>query len=474
MSDFNPPFTVRDVLALNNITCNTVTNNIRIQCPFCSKNKQNKDLGIELEKGVFNCFKCRVSGNNITYFHALLNNLTFKEAYHDIVNQLGCSNHLNNEKFEHKEIKADNFIQNAEEADDKKKDKVYSCLLKNLSLLENHKKDLMNRGFTEIEIYQNMFCSYPQKNKDGITEEYFKIPKKLMNQQMSLYGIPGFYKTKNKDIWTMCSCKGGIIVPYRNFQNEITGIQIRKNNEDLEEGEHKYIWFTSANYKDGCKAKTQLHYATDFVWNPKKNRFYPLLKNNSIAYTEGAMKGDLAHAVSDMPFLCTPGVSCAYKELEKNLVWLKEIGLKHVDLCFDMDCIMNINVLEAMKKTIDIITKHDLTYDVKAWDNKVIMADGNQRIIKPFDDFIFTIDTIDCDSDVLKKNIERIKNLDIKNIAFAFENKTDVTEDTIVKINKIIKLCQENNLKFYICKWKLKIKGIDDLYVTKKRNIVYV
>ena len=480
------PYNLKEVLELNNISFNASQNNIRISCPFCSSKKVNKNMGINLSEEKFNCFSCGVHGRGATQFHAYLNNISTKDAYQELMTQLGYFNSGNNSKsFPKRERTAPQIeapVMQSTEAKDDVKNKTYTMMISRMKLSKSHLEDLLSRGFTEEEIQNLGYVSYPKALDEGITPEYFDIPKYLTNHGAELNGIPGFYRTKNKNVWTLPKKKGGIMVYYRNFYNEITGIQIRKNNEDIkydeETGEHeqKYTWLSSNGFKDGCKATSKVHFACDFEWNKEKMQFQPVIKNGIIVLTEGAMKADLTHAITALPLMAVPGVSCAFEALKKTIPLLKDIGLKKIVIAYDMDKVMNINVLESLEKMKKLIISFGVDVDDLYWSNEVVNTDGSHEQMDTAKTFVFTSETLSANIEAskLQHTLSRIISVNRNEILFALSSSKELTDENKNNFAMLKEACKKAGLNCKPVFWSLNLKGIDDYYACKQRNVSYV
>lgn len=486
----NPfPYTMEDVLRLEGISYKPGKSQIRVCCPNCNKKKMTQELSIDLKEEFFNCYGgCGLHGRFATNFYAYLHGLSSKEAYENIMSELG----LSNEKIRYEprkriveEIKEE---PQAIEVDPSVKDKTYSQLLSMLKLSEKHENDLLDRGFTKEEILLCGYSTYPKANDEGYTEQLFAIPKRLISKQCELYGVPGFHRTRTKGVWTMMKNKGGIMVPYRNFFNQITGIQIRKDNEDLirdESGklESKYFSFSSAGYKDGCKSSAQAHFACDFTCDKENNLQHPLISKGIITITEGAMKAELAFRVSGIPFIGFPGVSVVIPALKEIIPLLKDIGVHTIAIAYDMDRVTNINVSECLYKVKQFILDQGMNCQEITWSKEIVNLDGTHQMINIDEDFIFTPETLtkailksdrtirskDFVDDILSRCIQIGK----KNIYFAFSNSKEITEETKELFHTLTKSCKNRDFTCKSVFWSLKLKGVDDYFACKYRNIDY-
>lgn len=100
-------------------------------------------------------------------------------------------------------------------------DKFFRLLNKELNLFDNHVVHLLEkRGMSTEEINIRQYKSFPKNTNQIATEMIDKIPH---FDKLDL-GIPGFYKKDGK--WFINGGEG-ILVPYRNEENEIIGYQIR-------------------------------------------------------------------------------------------------------------------------------------------------------------------------------------------------------------------------------------------------------
>ncbi len=486
MDDF--PYTISDVLRLEGITFQTGKKNIRVHCPICNSKKFSRDLTVNLETEIFNCYSgCGLRGRGATNFYAYLHGISSHDAYDNIMNELGISDGKIKYEPRKRIIESTKEEPSAPEASDAAKDNTYSHLLSCLKLSPQHKNNLLDRGFTIEEISLCGYATYPRVKDEGITEELFHIPKHLLSQQCELYGVPGFYRTKNKNVWSMMRSRGGIMVPYRNFFNQITAIQIRKNSEDInidpETGKKtsKYYSFSSSGYKDGCKSSAQAHFACDFICDKENRLQHPLISKGVVAITEGAMKADLAFRISGIPFIGFPGVNCVTTVLENIIPLLKDIGVHTIAIAYDMDRVTNINVSEALYQIKKTIIDKQMNCQEVTWSKTIVNLDGTQSLINIDADFVFTPQT-------LKKAMEkrtfsqetgidtilsRCIRIGKKNILFAFANSREISDETKNLYHVLEKHCHAKGLTCTAVLWSLKLKGIDDYFACNKRNIDY-
>lgn len=469
--------TLQEVLRMCNIDYPSGTK-VRIRCPFCQTSKINKDFQIDFSTESFGCFRCGITSRYGISFYALYHGITNKEAYKEIVENLGMTE-TPNKRFRPRENPKPQVSEDASLAPIEVLDNTYRKLSEKLSLSDKNRDDLLSRGFTDDEIQSIGYVTYPKKDPDTYTKEYFTIPKELLDASCTLQGVPGFFRTKNKGVWSLCSRKGGILVPYRDFHNRIQGFQLRKNNDELErdeetgECEYKYSWIASGDLKDGCKASAKIHYAVDFKWCPDDQCFKPDVRNNRIMLTEGAMKGDLAHAISGIPIICVPGVSSAQEALTENIPLLKSIGIDTIVIAYDMDRVMNINVAKSLRAMKELIESQGMTCLQTSWSNKVMHTDKTIEVMDVANTFVITSDMAKkWDPKKIEKALDDIKVLNLK-VYFALKDKNDVTEESHNLFLLVKRECEKRGLSVECVFWSLHLKGIDDYYAHTKRGIQY-
>ena len=348
------PFSIDDVMSLLGITFPN-HKDVRVVCPIC----KTKNLTINRQTETFACYKCGdTKGRSGTALYSKIYGVDNKTAYNEIMQALNKSGTV-------REIKPIEFEKEQELASVGNRHIAYSTLLSNLSLSDRDSDDLYKRGFLPDEVKKLEYKSAIAKSEKA-DARIFEIPKEILKKGISLLGIPYFYKSKNKDLWILNVGKNGILVPYRNRNALIQGFQLRKHNEELGEKEEKYSWVSSRDKNCGTASKSYIHYACDFE---KVNGTYqPVLKSNSVLLTEGAMKGDLFHAITKFPAICVAGVN-ALSELDEELDYLKSRDIEYILIGYDMDYEKNEKVAKAVESLKSKIENHGLKWQRILWDS---------------------------------------------------------------------------------------------------------
>ncbi len=358
------PFSTRQVLELLGYNIPTNNTHIYIQCPYCHDKK--KHMNINLIKNKYRCNLCGESGNTLQFYRDLTGLHDCKEAYWDIMEHLNLKTesrevlNIRRERVREEQQK----IHTVPVLSPEKLHKVYQNLLNLLTLDEDHMRDLINRGLSQNEIKNLGYKTYTNATMN-------EVVLKLQNMELELIGVPGFFRYHNTIQFK--KEKRGILVPYRSFNGYIIGLQLRIDEveRDIEEDgkkSTKYKWISSKDLYDGC-GTSSIHYACEFGWDEKTEEFYPLYgKNKTIYLTEGGMKADIAHFLSDykLPFIAVAGVN-HFTKLEDELLRLKEYGVEKIVNMYDMDYLTNPNVQKAMIKTKEMIITCGLKYQRYVW-----------------------------------------------------------------------------------------------------------
>lgn len=354
---------------------NTGHGEVAIQCPLCGKNKSlGSSCSLNLKKDVFHCFHCD-RGGGAALVYSELHGVSMQEAAMAVRRMefqggtVSVQDSVPDDYEEQNEDLADILVRND----------TYTRLLTMLRLDSKHREDLKKRGLDENDL--PLYATINAVDYD----ERKRIASVLIKDGAVLKGVPGFFKDRDGN-WVISKVKKGILVPYRDRNGMIQGLQIRKDRESITKYKDgstgsKYTWLSSKRVPKGCSsgtgAKTFLHYATTFIQEgEQKEPFFP---SDYIILTEGGMKADIFYRLSGKPALAVPGVN-AGKALRKELVFLKSKKVRTIYLEFDMDYEKNESVAKAMAKTRRIIESEGLQCRHLTWDTK----DGR---LKGIDDY---------------------------------------------------------------------------------------
>lgn len=462
---------------------------LRCSCPKCGNGKKiSRNFSVNLDSEVFHCFSCDFGGRFSQNLYAELNNIDRASANKEIMSRLGIDTSTAYPKRVRQisepvaSISAD-----AEIAPVEVRDKVYRTTLRTLALTNKHKEDLLNRGLTEREISELGYKTFPGDDVQTV----WKILDALKDNKLDPEGCAGFYRTSKQNKW-FCKYpkKDMIMVKYMSFDKKLTGFQMRCNDEDLrrfdEESQsyvglypEKYMWWSTKSDNHGVKPAGMIHYACEFEKNDKEKWQPKLFEGKSgekyMCITEGAMKGDIAHMISGKPFICLPGVSIR-RDLEKDLPKLKEIGVTTFIICFDIDQLMNINVLRQADTLAKMLT--DNGFKVKngtIWDITYKTVSGNFQKFDLDYDFVFTSKTLQeaIDDEKLESIMDELISYGRINVFFAVSD--SFSKEDRKRYSELLKLAKNKQIKS--CKYvqySIKYKGVDDFFAGTQRNVEYV
>lgn len=311
-----------------------------ISCPCCDENPKKKHLNINLVKDVFRCPRCGFSGGvfDLYAYYTGIDRKYVRKAILERLNRSDKNNYnINSQQkrtvFEEIECPITDIDARHE---------TYTALIKKLSLASDHRENLFSRGLSDEQIEKLEYRTTPVVGLETIS-------KQLQEEGYYLSGVPGFYHTE-KGSWSFIRESRGIIVPVRDAQKRIQGLQIRRDKVD----KRKFRWVSSVGKKDGCKAEGWTH----VVGKPSKK----------ILLTEGPMKADIIHALSGNTVIAVPGVN-ALTHLELTLDTLKEQGTEHIMTAFDMDFLTNPHVQKGYEALISMLDQKGFRFGSFMWDS---------------------------------------------------------------------------------------------------------
>ena len=317
-----------------------------ISCPCCDDNPRKKHLNINLNKDVFCCPRCHFSGG-VFDLYSHYSGVDRKHAREVLMEKLGLkdsgpSYEGSNQKQERRTITRP-ILQEIELplTDIDARHETYAALLGKLSLASDHRENLLSRGLTDEQIRTFGYKTMPVVG-------FSALAKQLQAEGYYLGGVPGFYHTK-EGAWTFVQERRGILIPARDQDGKIQGLQIRL--DKIKKG--KFRWISSIGKQDGCKAEGWTH----MIGNPK-----PI-----VLLTEGPLKADVIHYITGQTVIAVPGVN-SLKHLKETLEYLQSQGTTKVMTCFDMDYLKNPHVRDGYYNLANILAEVGIEYGTYLWD----------------------------------------------------------------------------------------------------------
>ena len=327
---------ILDTAARCGLVLNTRTlgrSEVEASCPFCGDHGPGKyHLSLNTDKDQYRCNLCDAGGNSITLY-ARIKGVTNKEAYRELTG--GSSEYMEPtqpvpQNTERQPVSLE--VRNA----------VYSEMLSFLTLLPEHRANLIERGLDDERIERNGYKSMPTD------EASRRLLAKLVGANCDLIGVPGFYTRYGE--WTLAG-PNGFLIPVRNKDGLIQGIKIRL---DDSAPNRKYRWLSSRDkhFENGTRSYSWIHVTGD---RSKKRAFL----------TEGPLKGDIASFLAnDALFVCTGGVNAANGLKET----IESLGVTEVVEAFDMDQFQKPEVMRGVQKIRqELQTIPNVTYTRYTW-----------------------------------------------------------------------------------------------------------
>jgi hypothetical protein len=227
--------------------------------------------------------------------------------------------------------------------------RAYSGLLARLRLSQSHRDTLRQRGLSEEEIGRRGYRSLPVQGRARLARE---LRDRLGD---ALLTVPGFMTKPGEGGQPYVTVAGaaGLLIPVRDPAGRIVALLVRR--DDAGDGGGKYSYLSSI--KHGGPGPGAPHHVPLGVASPCP----------TVRLTEGALKADLAFALSGVPT-----IGCAGLGWRPALDALCELGGGTVRLAFDADAFDNPHVARALSDCYDAASDAGLAVELERW-NK---ADG--------------------------------------------------------------------------------------------------
>ena len=317
-----------------------------IPCPCCDDDPYKKHLNINLNKDVFCCPRCHFSGG-VFDLYSYYSGVDRQHARKVLMRELGLKDsgatyEGSNRKQERRTITRP-ILQDIELplTDIDARHETYAALLGKLSLASDHKENLLSRGLSEEVIRTNGYKTTPVVG-------FSALAKQLHEEGYYLGGVPGFYHTKDGR-WTFAQEHRGILIPVRDPDGKIQGLQVRLDNVK----KSKFRWISTIGKRDGCKAEGWTH----VIGKPTQ----------TVLLTEGPLKADVIHYLTGLTVVAVPGVN-SLKHLKGTLEQLRNKGTTKVMTCFDMDYLKNPHVRDGYYNLANVLSEVGIEYGTYLWD----------------------------------------------------------------------------------------------------------
>ena len=221
---------------------------------------------------------------------------------------------------------------------------VYAALFEGLELSGHHGSNLERRGLSDTEIARLLFASVPNEmTATAICTE--------LSKRFDLSGVPGFFRKGER--WQMAVAGlSGFFVPVRDAQGRIQASQIR-----LDQGDVRYLWFSSKDRNDGASSGAPVHFA----------RTWRCVSTGEAIITEGALKADIIAEQLDCCVVAVPGVANFKEDFGE---WLRAQlpALRSVYIALDSDWHTNPEVERALLGLFATVEKAGLSGEFLDWE----------------------------------------------------------------------------------------------------------
>lgn len=303
-----------------------------VPCPCCDTEPGKRHMNINLKKDVFRCPRCGFSGGIFDLYahYARIPRDRVREA---LIARFEVPGDILPES-------APSYAVESPLTDVDSRSNTYEALLNQLTLASDHRANLISRGLPPDAPARLGYRTTPAVGTS-------LIAKRLLSDGHYLAGVPGFYREEGQ--WKFVHEARGILIPVRDLDGRIQGIQIRRDNVSS----RKYRWVSSAGREDGCAAETWVH----CVGKPEPE----------VILTEGALKADIVHTLTGRTVIAVAGVN-ALNHLEPVLHELQARGTEKVMTAFDMDFLTNPHVQSGYANLISLLSQTGLRYGTYVWD----------------------------------------------------------------------------------------------------------
>lgn len=223
--------------------------------------------------------------------------------------------------------------------------RAYSSLLARLQLSQTHREGLHRRGLSDAEIEKRQYRTLPVQGRAHLAGE--------LREQLgdSLLCVPGFVVKQGTGGRPYVTIAGaaGLLVPVRDSSGRIVALLSRR--DEAGDGRGKYLYLSSS--KAGGPGPGA----------PPHVPLGVMIPCPACRLTEGALKADIATALSNFPTIGAAGIAW-----RPALDVLQAIGCRTVRLAFDADALDNANVARALSDGAAAFSAAGLAVELERWD----------------------------------------------------------------------------------------------------------
>jgi hypothetical protein len=228
-------------------------------------------------------------------------------------------------------------------------DTVYSALLSQLTLSENHREALQRRRLADEAIALGGYRTLQLRGRPRIVRElYERFGDRLLR-------VPGFVvKDGESGCYRTLRGPAGLLVPCRDRTGRVIALKVRC--DSIGQGGPRYVYVSSAGY-GGPGSGAPVHCP---VGTPDAAELVRL--------TEGELKADVVKVLTGEPTISIPGVT----NWKPALTVLQALGCKTVRLALDADAPEKPGVGRCLSACADELVANGLSIELERWN----IADG--------------------------------------------------------------------------------------------------
>ena len=373
------PWKITDVLNLLGINYVPGKEEIITDCPF--PDCRSPRFALNTIKGVGVCRNCN-RGLDSVGFYAISKGVSKNDARAAIEEQLNVSMKPM--------TRAPKMVYRTPAdipmATSKIRNATYEAFLNELQLSQKHKTFLIAKGFSEIAIESRRYRTLPRRDEVN----YEGICKRLLEKNLILKGVPGFYLDDSGN-WTFVQLTPGILVPQLNVNNEIEALQLLKDEELLRFDESiggiesPYCWFSSRGAAGGTGVQIHSHWATDCIYDGECDKYWPTPAKGYIV-TSGLLNADLINDLFPQFHVIAIADPKDIPVLRKTLKVLKLLDTKRVIDCFGVrETTENKTLCDELK---GYCKEEGLEYERQDWNIRIQIENNLVPCLLGFDDFL--------------------------------------------------------------------------------------
>jgi hypothetical protein len=223
---------------------------------------------------------------------------------------------------------------------------VYSDLLARLTLTLSHRENLRRRGLTDADIDRRGYRTLPVQGRHRIAAD---LRERFGAKVLSVPGI--ITKQGDRGSYLTIAGAAGLLVPVRDVAGRVVALMVRRDDDKEGDKANRYSYVSSTKH-GGPGPGAPVHVPLG-VTGPC----------HMVRVTEGALKADVAHALSGLP---TVGLSGA-GTWRPVLPILGELGARTVRLTLDADAIDKPPVARALNALAGGLADEGLAVELEMW-----------------------------------------------------------------------------------------------------------